>query len=86
MIIYKDAAVVLRLSPLAAGKQVLVRMGTSFISSNQACSNAEQEIPLFDFEEVAKSSNSLFETLLNRIRVNTTNVSDDTLRLFYSSV
>ena len=82
----RDAAVLLRLHPLAAGDHILVRMGMSFISPDQACSNAAEEIPTFDFEGVSDSSVSQFESLLNRIRVDTTNVSEDTLILFYSSV
>jgi putative alpha-1,2-mannosidase len=58
----------------------------SFISPSQACSNAEQEIPTYDFEAVSQSSVSQFETILNRIRVDPTHVSNDTLTLFYSSV
>jgi putative alpha-1,2-mannosidase len=81
-----DAAVMLRFSRLAAGEQLLVRMGVSFISPSQACSNAEEEIPTYDFEAVSQSSISQFETILNRIRVDPTNVSNDTLTLFYSSV
>lgn len=81
-----DAAVMLRFSRLAAGQQLLVRMGMSFISPNQACSNAEEEIPTFDFQAVSQSSISQFETILNRIRVDATNVPSDTLTLFYSSV
>lgn len=82
----KDAAVMLRFNRLAAGEQVFVRTGMSFISTEQACSNAEEEIPTFNFEDVSQSSISQFETLLNRIRVDPTDVTDDTLVLFYSSV
>jgi putative alpha-1,2-mannosidase len=82
----KNPAVMLRFTPLAASEEVLVRMGTSFISHEQACSNAEEEIPDFEFDSVSESSVSQFETLLNRIRVDTTNVTDETLTLFYSSV
>jgi putative alpha-1,2-mannosidase len=81
-----NAAVMLRFNRLAAGEEILVRMGMSFISSDQACSNAEEEIPTFNFDVVLQSSISQFETLLNRIRVNSANVSEDTLVLFYSSV
>ena len=76
----------LRFNRLVAGEQILVRMGMSFISPDQACSNAEEEIPSFDFEDVSQSSVSQFETLLNRIRVDSTDVTDDMLVLFYSSV
>ena len=71
---------------MAEGEELLVRMGLSFISSEQACLNAESEIPAFDFEKVSQSSASQFDDLLNRIRVRTYGVSEDTLLLFYSSV
>jgi len=83
---WDDAAVLLQLTPLAAYEQILVRMGMSFISTDQACSNAETEIPTFDFGAVSQSSVSSFEGILNRIRVDITNVTDDVLSLFYSSV
>lgn len=82
----KNAAVVFRLAPLAAEEEFLVRMGMSFISTDQACSNALEEIPTFDFERTVDSAVSRFEDILNRIRVNITGVSEDTLVLFYSSV
>ena len=82
----KNPAVLLRLSPMAAGEEILVRMGTSFISSQQACANAEEEIPDYNMTKVASSSVAQFEEILNRIRVNTTHVSNDTVKLFYSSV
>jgi putative alpha-1,2-mannosidase len=83
---WDDAAVLFQLTPLAANEQVLVRVGMSFISTDQACSNAEAEIPTFDFEEVSESSVSQFEGILNRIRVDTTNVTDEVVSLFYTSV
>jgi putative alpha-1,2-mannosidase len=82
----RDAAVLLRLDPLTAGQQILIRMGLSFISPDQACSNAITEIPTFDFPLVSTSSVSQFNSLLNRLRVDTTSIPDDTLILFYSSV
>ena len=82
----RDAAVLLRFNPLAEGEHILVRIGMSFISADQACSNAAEEIPTFDFNAVSKSSVSQFESLLNRIRVDTTDIPEDTLSLFYSSV
>lgn len=83
---WDDAAVPLRLTSLAANQQLIVRLGMSFISTDQACSNAEAEIPDFDFDAVSQSSVSQFEGILNRIRVESTNVTDDVLSLFYSSV
>jgi putative alpha-1,2-mannosidase len=80
------SAVVMRFDPLKVGGEILVRVGLSFIDPVQACFNAAEEIPDFDFEEVQTSAVSQFTDLLNRIRVDTTGISDDTLTLFYSSV
>jgi hypothetical protein len=84
--VHYDAGVMLRFDPLLAGDEFLIRMGLSFVSTRQACSNAEEEIPTFDFKSTSDSSISQFETLLNRIRVNATDVPEDNLVLFYSSV
>ncbi|EPQ50744.1 hypothetical protein GLOTRDRAFT_81814 [Gloeophyllum trabeum ATCC 11539] len=72
---------------------VLVRVGVSYISADQACANAEEEIPDstagWDFDGV---KNSAFETwneacrLLGRIQVDPTGVDNETVSLFYSSV
>jgi putative alpha-1,2-mannosidase len=71
---------------MTAGEEIFVRMGMSFISSQQACANAEEEIPDYNLETVASSSVAQFEDILNRIRVDTKNVVNDTVKLFYSSV
>lgn len=80
------SAVAMRFDPLEAGGEILVRVGLSFIDPVQACFNAAEEIPDFNFEDVQTSAVSQFDALLNRIRVDTTGISDDTLTLFYSSV
>ncbi|KAH9934467.1 glycoside hydrolase family 92 protein [Epithele typhae] len=64
---------------------ILVRVGVSFISSDQACANAEQEIPDFDFEGVRASSRAQWSELLGRFQVNTKGVDPEIVDLFYSS-
>lgn len=41
-------------------QQVLVRFGVSYVSAEQACSNAEEEIPKFDFDGVVAQSKQLW--------------------------
>ena len=65
---------------------ILARVGVSFISSDQACANAESEIPDFDFEGVQSASEDQWRELLSRVQVNTTGVDDETVELLYSSV
>lgn len=58
----------------------------SFISSDQACANAESEVPTFDFDGVRKAAFDEWNELLGRIQVKTTDVDPDIVELFYSSV
>lgn len=61
-------------------------MGVSFISSDQACANAEAEIPDFDFAGVRASAFNTWDELLGRIQVDTHGVDKNTTELFYSSL
>ncbi len=65
---------------------VLVRVGVSFISTDQACRNAEEEIPSFNFESVARSAREQWTELLNRIQVDLHGVQMEHAVLFYSSL
>ncbi|KAF9044979.1 glycoside hydrolase family 92 protein [Panaeolus papilionaceus] len=67
---------------------ILVRVGVSFISSAQACANAEEEIPDFDFERVHKASRGEWNDLLGRVRVDDASLGDggEAKALFYSSL
>jgi predicted alpha-1,2-mannosidase len=75
-------------SPAPAGTPtvILARVGVSFISSEQACSNAEEEIPDFDFDGVHTAARAEWNELLGRVQVDTTNVTTETLQLFYSAL
>ncbi|KAH9846714.1 glycoside hydrolase family 92 protein [Lenzites betulinus] len=64
---------------------ILARVGVSFISSEQACSNAEEEIPDFDFERVRSASRAQWNELLGRVQVDTSDVDPEIVDLFYSS-
>ncbi|KAF8153388.1 glycosyl hydrolase family 92-domain-containing protein [Crassisporium funariophilum] len=74
--------------PAPGGKttSILARVGVSFISSAQACANAAEEIPDFDFDEVHSSNRAQWNDLLGRVQVDTTGVPLETVQLFYSSV
>ncbi|KAG6810816.1 hypothetical protein H0H92_010206 [Tricholoma furcatifolium] len=65
---------------------ILVRVGVSFISSAQACANAEEEIPDFDFESVQQESRAQWNDILTRVQLDTTGVDSETVQLFYSSL
>jgi putative alpha-1,2-mannosidase len=61
-------------------------VGVSFISPEQACSNAESEIPDFDFEGTQASARAQWNELLSRVQVGTKGVDKEVVELFYSSV
>ena len=65
---------------------ILARIGVSFISTDQACANAESEIPDFDFDSVRSANEAQWEELLGRVNVDTKGVSQETVELFSSSV
>lgn len=71
----------------SAANPVLVRVGVSFISSAKACSNAEAEIPDFDFDQVSTvASNAWIEKLSPITVVAGSGVSEDLLTSFYSGI
>lgn len=72
--------------PSSGQTSILARVGVSFISSAQACANAEEEIPDFNFDAVHKESRDQWNDLLGRVQVDTTGVDKETVQLFYSSV
>lgn len=67
--------------------QILVRVGVSLISVEQACSNAEREIPDFDFEGVQDVARKAWADQLSSIQVQSGSGFNDTyLELFWSSI
>ncbi|KAJ5752558.1 hypothetical protein N7520_009475 [Penicillium odoratum] len=67
---------------------VTARVGVSFVSTDQACSNAEMEIPdpLNDFERLQSTAEDAWKEKLSPIRVTPGGVSDDMLSAFWSGI
>lgn len=65
---------------------VLVRVGLSFISSAQACSNAEAEIPSYDFDGVRSAAVDAWRKKLSPIKISTTGVNSSLIKDFYSGI
>jgi putative alpha-1,2-mannosidase len=71
----------------SAAKPVTARVGLSFISSDQACSNAEKEIPNFDFDAVASAATDAWRKKLSPIVVSTGGgVDQNQVKNFYSGI
>ncbi|KAJ6613163.1 glycoside hydrolase family 92 protein [Mycena sp. CBHHK59/15] len=65
---------------------ILARVGISFISTAQACTNAEEEIGDWGFERVVKDSEDQWRDILSRVQVDTDNVDEESVTLLYSSL
>ena len=65
---------------------ILARVATSFVSSEQACSHAEAEIPDFDFDAVSTAATAAWRQKLSPIKASTTGVDPSQLTNFYSGI
>jgi putative alpha-1,2-mannosidase len=70
----------------AKNNQILVRAGVSFMSIEQACRNAETEIPDFGFERVREAAEEAWREKLSVIELDTTGVSSHIQNVFWSGV
>ncbi|KAG9221214.1 hypothetical protein CCMSSC00406_0007388 [Pleurotus cornucopiae] len=65
---------------------ILARFGISFINAEQACANADAEVPTWDWDAVQTSSRNQWEDVLSRVQIDT-QVEDVTVtELLYSSL
>lgn len=65
---------------------ITARVGVSFISTSQACSNAEKEIPDFDFDGVQQAAMDAWSEKLSPITIETGGVSNDYIVNFCSGL
>ncbi|KAF8994041.1 glycosyl hydrolase family 92-domain-containing protein [Cyathus striatus] len=65
---------------------ITARFGVSFISSEQACVNANEEIPDWNWDGVQEASRSKWADVLNRVDVDTTVEDKTVVELLYSSL
>ncbi|KAH7413638.1 glycosyl hydrolase family 92-domain-containing protein [Phaeosphaeria sp. MPI-PUGE-AT-0046c] len=66
--------------------QILARVGMSFISTSQACANAEREIPKSNFDALVKSAEEAWRAKLDVITIQDGGVGDVFLKAFWSGV
>jgi putative alpha-1,2-mannosidase len=66
--------------------QILVRVGLSFMSTDQACSNAEKEIAAWDFESLRTSAEEVWRQKLGVVQVDATGVNASLQTTFWSGV
>lgn len=66
------------------GKTVQVQIGTSFTSRNAACNNLNQEIKDWNFDQLKKETEDIWNQTLNKIKVN--GGTDKDLIKFYTAL
>ncbi|MFM1942110.1 MAG: hypothetical protein RI897_1092 [Verrucomicrobiota bacterium] len=65
----KTTTAAAELNPVAAGQSVLMRIGTSFISHEQAARNLRNEIPSWDFAATTEESRAAWTRELARVEI-----------------
>jgi len=69
------------------GEGILARVGVSMVSSAQACSSAETEIPNFDFEDTKSAAEAIWRTKLSPIVASPNGITDmSILKNLYSGI
>lgn len=71
---------------LEESRQILVRVGVSFISIEQACGNAERELPDFDFEKTLSAAEEAWKAKLDVIEVDDHGISGELKEVFWSGI
>lgn len=66
--------------------EVMVRVGMSFLSREQACRNAEKEIPKFDFEGTVRQAEDAWAAKMSVIEVDETDIDPSLLVTFWSGL
>ena len=81
-----QAGAYVRFHPPDADNQILARVGVSFMSIDQACSNAETELPDFNFDGMKTSAEGAWSDKLSVISVKDGGVDPSFLTIFWSGV
>ncbi|KAH7319793.1 family 92 glycosyl hydrolase [Stachybotrys elegans] len=71
---------------LPRGDEILARVGLSFISTERACLNAEQEIPDFGFERTLGEAEDAWIDKLSVVQVEAEGISEEMQTTFWSGL
>lgn len=66
--------------------EVILRVGVSFVSPDQACANAESEVGTSSFEDIVAASKALWNEKLGKIEIDVANTPPNVTELLYSSL
>jgi putative alpha-1,2-mannosidase len=65
---------------------ILARVGVSFINVDKACSNAQHEIPTFDFSATRSAAEDAWRDKLSVVSISAGGVSEDLQKVFWSGL
>ena len=65
---------------------IILRVGVSFVSAEQACSNAEAEVGGATFEDILDRSKALWNEKLAKIEIDVVGTDSNVTEMFYSSL
>ena len=66
--------------------EVIIRVGVSFVSADQACSNAESEVGTSSFEDIVSKSKALWQEKLSKIEIDVPNTLPNITEMLYTSL
>jgi putative alpha-1,2-mannosidase len=66
--------------------EIIIRVGVSFISTEQACANAELEVGTATFETIHERAKALWQDKLSRIEIDVARTNDTIVEMLYSSL
>ncbi|KAK7043271.1 hypothetical protein VNI00_008625 [Paramarasmius palmivorus] len=81
--IYESGALI---SYKGTPETITLRVGVSFLSTEQACANAESEVGSSTFEDIVAQSKSLWNERLSKIELDIANTAENITEMFYSSL
>ncbi|KDQ27557.1 glycoside hydrolase family 92 protein [Pleurotus ostreatus PC15] len=67
-------------------KEVNIRVGVSFVSTDQACANAESEVGSATFEEIRERARAAWNEKLSKIEIDVGGTPPNITEMFYSSL
>jgi putative alpha-1,2-mannosidase len=67
-------------------KQVNIRVGVSFVSVDQACSNAEEEVGNASFDDIHDQAKALWQEKLSKIEIDIAGTPPNITEMLYSSL
>ncbi|KAG6866373.1 hypothetical protein C0991_005294 [Blastosporella zonata] len=72
--------------PPPAHPQIILRVGVSFVSADQACANAESEVGDATFDEVLANAKAEWQEKLSKVEIDIANTPANVTEMLYSSL